>query len=235
MGRTPWSAADALVGLPQWRTRLILRMKSGTRASRADQGVRPTNSAAFHPFSQLSLFLRLLCAYLCALCVSALKTHSRVTRASRRGVTLVEMVVVVAIIALIVGLSLPAASAGLDSVRMVSATDSVAAFLNAAVTRAERRQQPIELVVFPQEGRLALYSNEPGFTRELTMPDGVSIEAVLPAQENADPATPRRVLFIPGAPVPGISIQLGNRRHAHRTVHLDPMTGFPRVESVVTP
>jgi hypothetical protein len=144
------------------------------------------------------------------------------------------MVVVVAIIALIVGLSLPAASAGLDSVRMVSATDSVAAFLNAAVTRAERRQQPIELVVFPQEGRLALYSNEPGFTRELTMPDGVSIEAVLPAQESADPAQPRRVLFIPGATVPGISIQLGNRRHAHRTVHLDPMTGFPRVESVVT-
>ena len=144
------------------------------------------------------------------------------------------MVVVVAIIALIVGLSLPAASAGLDSVRIVSATDSVAAFLNAAVTRAERRQQPIELVVFAQEGRLALYSNEPGFTRELTMPDGVSIEAVLPALENADPATPRRFLFIPGATVPGISIQLGNRRHAHRTVHLDPMTGFPRVESVVS-
>ena len=58
------------------------------------------------------------------------------------------MVVVVAIIALIVGLSLPAASAGLDSVRMVSASDSVAAFLNAAVNRAERRQQPVELVVF---------------------------------------------------------------------------------------
>ena len=84
------------------------------------------------------------------------------------------MVVVVAIIALIVGLSLPAASAGLESVRMVSATDSVAAFLNAAVNRAERRQQPIELVISPQEGRLTLYSNEAGFTRELKMPDGVS-------------------------------------------------------------
>ena len=48
VGRTPWSAADALVGLPQWRKRLILRAKSGTRASRADQGVRPTNPAAFH-------------------------------------------------------------------------------------------------------------------------------------------------------------------------------------------
>src|ERR1035438_5575819 len=47
LGRPPWSAAAALVGLPQWRKHLILRTKSGTRASRADQGVRPTNSAAF--------------------------------------------------------------------------------------------------------------------------------------------------------------------------------------------
>ena len=152
-----------------------------------------------------------------------------------RGVTLVEMVVVVAIIALIVGLSFPAASAGLDNVRMVSASDSVATFLNAAVNRAERHQQPVELVVYPQEGRLALYSNEPGFTKELTMPDGVAIEGVLPAEEGSDPAQPRRFLFIPGATVPGISIQLKNRRDAHRRVHLDPMTGFPRVENVETP
>jgi prepilin-type N-terminal cleavage/methylation domain-containing protein len=154
---------------------------------------------------------------------------------STRGVTLVEMVVVVAIIALIVGLSLPAASAGLDNVRMVSAGDSVATFLNAAVNRAERRQQPVELVVYPQEGRLALYSNDAGFTKELTMPDGVTIEAILPAEEGGDATQPRRFLFIPGATAPGISIQLKNRRNAHRRVHLDPMTGFPRVETVETP
>src|ERR1035438_8607127 len=52
VGRTPWAAAAALVGLPQWRKRLILRAKSGTRASRADQGVRPTNPAAFHLIAQ---------------------------------------------------------------------------------------------------------------------------------------------------------------------------------------
>ena len=152
-----------------------------------------------------------------------------------KGVTLVEMVVVVAIIALIVGISFPAASAGLDNVRMVSAVDSVASFLNTAVNRAERHQTPVELVISPQEGRLDLYSNEPGFTRELSMPDGIRIEGVLPAEEGADPALPRRVLFLPGATVPGIAIQLGNRRNAHRRVRLDPMTGYPRVESVVTP
>jgi prepilin-type N-terminal cleavage/methylation domain-containing protein len=158
---------------------------------------------------------------------------SSVGKASkRRGVTLVEMVVVVAIIALIVGISFPAASAGLDNVRMVSACDSVATFLNGAVNRAERRQQPVELVISPQEGRLNLYSNEPGFTRELKMPEGVAIEAVTPVEDGGDPARPRRILFLPGATIPGIAIQLGNRRNTHRRVRLDPMTGYPRVEGV---
>jgi hypothetical protein len=64
------------------------------------------------------------------------------------------------------------------------------------------------------------------------MPDGVSIEAVLPLEEGIDPTLPRRILFLPGATVPAIGIQLGNRRNTHRVVRLDPMTGFPRIEAV---
>jgi hypothetical protein len=39
---------------------------------------------------------------------------------------------------------------------------------------------------------------------------------------------------MPGATVPGIGIQIANTRGARRIVRLDPMTGFPRVESVNT-
>ena len=141
------------------------------------------------------------------------------------------MIVVVAIIGLIAAISYPSAAAGIESARLISATDSVAVFLNGAVNRVERRQQPIELTISPKENRLTMYSNEPGFTRELKMPDGIAIEAILPAvQEDAEDA--RRLLLLPGATVPGIGIQLGNRRGLHRIVRLDPMTGFPRVESV---
>jgi len=143
------------------------------------------------------------------------------------------MIVVVAIIGLIVGVSFPAISAGLDSVRMVSATDSVAALLNAGVTWAERRQQPVELLVSPRENKLALYSADGAFTREFQLPDGIVVEGVQPAVAD-DPDGIRRVMFTPGGAVPGIGIQLANRRGGHRLVRLDPMTGFPRVESVTT-
>jgi len=148
-----------------------------------------------------------------------------------RGVTLVEMMIVVAIIGLMVGITFPAVSAGLDSVRLASATDSLASFLNAAVNRAERRQQPMELIISPKDNLLTLYSNEPGFTRELRLPEGIAIEAVLPRNPD-DPQGVRRLILMPGATVPGIGIQVANQRGAHRIVRLDPMTGFPRVESV---
>jgi len=160
--------------------------------------------------------------------------RSQKTRARRwqptRGVTLIEMIVVVAIIGLMVGIALPSIAAGIDSVRLATATTSVAGFLNAAVTRAERRQQAMEIVISPKDGTMTLYSSEPGYARELKL-ERVRIEAVLPEIPD-DPESVRHVLLVPGSTVPGIGIQLGNQRGAHRIVRLDPMTGFPRVESV---
>lgn len=147
------------------------------------------------------------------------------------GVTLIEMMVVVAIIGLIAAITAPSVAAGLDAVRMASATQSVAAFINGAVNRAERRQQPIELVISLKENKLTMYSNEPGFVRELKLPDGIAIDAVLPGEdETADGV--RRLILMPGASVPGIGVQLANRRGGKRLVKLDPMTGFPRTEIV---
>src|ERR1035437_698188 len=155
-----------------------------------------------------------------------------VGRASRaRCVTLVEMMVVVAIIGLMVGITFPAWSAGLDSVRLASAPDSLASFLNAAVNRAERRQQPMELIISPKDNLLTLYSNEPGFTRELRLPEGIAIEAVLPRDPD-DPQGARRLILMPGATVPGIGIQIANQRGARRTARLDSLTGFQNVARV---
>jgi prepilin-type N-terminal cleavage/methylation domain-containing protein len=152
--------------------------------------------------------------------------------AARRGVTLVEMLIVVSIIGLIVAVSFPAFSAGIDSVRMSSATGMVSSFLNSAVNRAERRQQAVELIVTPKENLMTMYTNEPGFERKLRMPDGVSIQAVLPAIDDEAPDSPRQLMLLPGATAPGIGILLANQHGSRRIVRLDPMTGFPRIESL---
>jgi hypothetical protein len=54
VGRTPWSAADALVGLPTAGCGWCHWAKSGSRGTRADQGVRPTSHAGFPVLRRIS-------------------------------------------------------------------------------------------------------------------------------------------------------------------------------------
>ncbi|MGP8247209.1 MAG: Tfp pilus assembly protein FimT/FimU [Bryobacteraceae bacterium] len=158
-----------------------------------------------------------------------------------RGVTLIEMLVVVGLIGLLAGISYPTASAGLDNVRLASATEEVASFLNAAVTRAERRQQAVEVEISVPKNRLAALAAD-GTERRLNLPDGIALEAVLPPLTGEETGVfaagdaetgDRRFLLFPGATVPAIGVELGNRHGGRKIVHLDPMTGFPNVESVV--
>ncbi|MGA1997612.1 MAG: prepilin-type N-terminal cleavage/methylation domain-containing protein [Bryobacteraceae bacterium] len=160
---------------------------------------------------------------------------------NRRGVTLIEMLVVVGLIGLLAGISYPTASAGLDNVRLASATEEVASFLNAAVTHAERRQQPVEVEISLPQNRLVALAAD-GAERHLNLPDGITLAAVLPPLTGAETGVSaasdaqtgdRRFVLFPGATVPAIGVELANRHGGRRIVHLDPMTGFPNVESVV--
>jgi len=142
------------------------------------------------------------------------------------------MLVVVCIIALISAVALPSVAAGIESVRLRTASDSIAGFLNAAVNRAERLQQAVVVVISPRDNRLLLYSSEPGFTRELRMPSGIAIEGVLPKlAEGSEDEEGRLLVLLPGAAIPGIGIQIVNQRGSRRVIHLDPMTGFPHADS----
>ena len=148
---------------------------------------------------------------------------------TRRGVTLMEMLVVVTIVALAAGLSFPVAANGLESLRLNAAADSLASFLNTALTSAEHRQQALELVIFPRESALRFRGLDPATRRELQLGDGVRILGILP-ETTLDPDQPRRYLLYPGGAPPRLGILLENRRGTRRMVVLDPITGVPAIE-----
>ena len=151
------------------------------------------------------------------------------TNRNRRGVTLVEMMVVVAIIALIAGLSFPAVTSGIDSMRLSQGTRSVVQFLNAGLNRAERRQTVVEVTISKADNALWLRSTE-GWEKKLEMPDGVRIVDVLPDLPGTDADGMRTFVIFPGGTTPQFGVQLVNRRGIQRLVSVDPITGVPKIE-----
>jgi len=146
-----------------------------------------------------------------------------------RGVTLMELLVVLAIIALIVGISFPSTIAGMENLRLAAGARSVAAFMNVAANRAQRRQQAIELSISVKENAVTMRSPDAAFLKNLALPKGIVVRAVWPAL--AEPSDePRRFLFQPGGVPPRIGIEIANRRGARRIVRLNPITGVTEIE-----
>jgi len=152
----------------------------------------------------------------------------------QRGITLVEMLIVMALLGLMAGIVFPSVSSGIDSLRLISASDSIVTFLNGALNRAERRQQVMEVEISKAQNALWLRSTEPGFVRKLELPEGVVIRAILPAVPS-DPEAPRLFVVYPGGTPPAVGVEIANRRAERRLVRVDPITGVSRVERLEEP
>ncbi len=166
-----------------------------------------------------------------SLTVAVRKPRLNRARKQAAGITLIELMVVVGIISLMVGISFPAITSGIDSLRLNAASNGVVSFLNAGMNRAERRQQVVEITISKAENTLSMRTTEPGFLRKLAMPEGVLITHILP-ELLSDTGAPRSFLLYPGGVVPRFGVQLVNRRNVERIVRVDPITGVPQVERV---
>jgi prepilin-type N-terminal cleavage/methylation domain-containing protein len=143
------------------------------------------------------------------------------TQRSQRGVTLLEMLVVVAIIATVAAVSFPALTSGLASVRLSSASSGVASFLTSSMNTVERREQAAAIVVNPKENRMDVFTADSGLKPSGTFqpPAGISFEG----------EDPHRYLLYPGGSFPRIAVVLRNDKGARRSVAIDPVTAVPQV------
>lgn len=145
------------------------------------------------------------------------------------GITLIEMLVVVALIGIVAAISFPAVTSGIDSLRLTQASDGVVTFLNSALTQAERRQQVVEVVVSAAEKSLRARSADGGWTRTFAMPQGVSITHIFPDLPTG-PAEERQFFVYPGGSSPRVGVEVTNARGAARLVRVDPVSGIALVE-----
>jgi len=140
-----------------------------------------------------------------------------------------ELMVVMAIISLIVAVALPNTLAGLENLRLSTAARSVAAFMNVAANRAERREQGVELIVSVRDNAIAMRTADSPVPRTLSLPPGIVVRAVWPTLDEASDA-PREFVIQPGSIPPRVGIELANPRGARRIVRLDPITGVAQIE-----
>jgi len=149
-------------------------------------------------------------------------------RSSQRGVTLIEMMIVVTLVALIAGISYPSVASGLETLRLRSASDSIVSLLNTALDRADRRQQAVEIWISPTENAIAARSADNVFNRRIDLGDRVHIASILPAPASeVSPTESREFIVYPGGAVPRITIALATGDGRKRTVRIDPITGVP--------
>ena len=160
-----------------------------------------------------------------------LRSSSRSAGSRNSGVTLIELLIVLTLIALVTGISYPSAAAGVESLRLRSVSDQVVSFLNTAIDRAGRREQVIEVWIAPKDNVLIARSPDLEFSRRLELPAGYRILSVLPAAE-VDPDQPRRFLMYPGGTIPRIGVEIANREGNKRMVSVDPFTELTRAEKV---
>jgi prepilin-type N-terminal cleavage/methylation domain-containing protein len=138
--------------------------------------------------------------------------------------TLIELLIAVAIIAVIVSVSAPGLTTGLATVRLSSASGDVATFLTTTMNRVERREEAAAVVISPAESAIRVFTEASGAkpASEMKMPQGISI----------DGEEPRRIVMYPGGAMPRIAIVLRNEKGARRSVDIDPITAVPKIAAL---
>lgn len=146
-----------------------------------------------------------------------------------RGVTLLEMLVVLAILSVALAVVAPSARAGISGIRARAAARQVAAVFSTARNLAIRRGTPVAVTVSEQQRLLRVVPAGGEPYRELELDEDIAITAAEPYADPAEFAAPHRdrvksFAFFPDGEVPALSVALsaGNRTLRLR---MDVLTG----------
>ena len=145
-------------------------------------------------------------------------TAQRLNRSTESGITLIELMVVMGIIALMVSIAYPTLTRGLDGIQLKTSVAQAGAFFNSVRQAADRRQQPVQLTVDPEQNRLIAVAVDGGWDDQLAFDNRIRV--VFPAQ-------PASLILYPGHPAPRFRLLLANESGGREGLQVNVFTGVP--------
>ena len=154
-----------------------------------------------------------------------------------QGVTLLELLVVVALASILLALVFPSVGAGLRTLELRSAAQRLAASARYARDQAIHRQRFYELEIDAAAGTVSVGDLEHTARRSFELPASVRVERISPEEANGPlplvsgpqgGSSRRRLLFSPDGYTAAFEIVLGNERR-QVAITSNPLTGFPKV------
>jgi general secretion pathway protein H len=144
------------------------------------------------------------------------------------GVTLMEMLVVIALASILLALVFPAVGSGLGTLELRSAATRLAAAARYARDQAVYRQRTYQLIIDSGAPASVAVAELNGVDqKQYELPGSVRVAEVLPVEQGSR-ATIRRFYFFPDGAAPEFQVSLASRSR-QMTVIADPLTGTAKV------
>ena len=144
------------------------------------------------------------------------------------GLTLLELLVVLALMSLLIGLLAPRIGRATDNWRLRRAGEHLSQILRYARTRALYEGRYYVVEIEPQANRVRLVGPSSGFVREYVLPGDVRC-----GEEGAGGSFyVMRLIFSPSGAVEERTLWLRNRQGSEVKIHLNLLLGRPSVEVV---
>lgn len=148
-------------------------------------------------------------------------------RTGAAGVTLLELLVVIALASILLAVVFPSVGSGLATLELRSSAQRLAAAARYARDQAVYRQRPFQLEIDGEAGTVAVVDLEGRSRRSFEFPASVRVGQILTPEGESTERT-QRFLFLPDGGAPPFEVILGNQRR-QVTVFNDPLTGSQRV------